>query len=462
MYRGIRSTEDKVSVRVGLHGRNDVEFHERDYELIRIAKIKTMKMMSFTSSKVFERIAAENPGIEFIVRLYDDRFGPGSVPRATEFITRMMPEVDRLRLFARKFEVHNEPNHVTGLEGWGATEQDARSFRSWYDLVYPSLKANAPWATFGFPGLAPNWPHNDILWLDVCRKQVQKSDWLGCHTYWQYENMLSDDWGLRFKRYRIKFPQKRIEITEFGDSTPARSPEEIARLYPAYYTELQKYPYIGSASSFIMSSPDPQWEPFAWRQESGYFMPVVFAVGDLDFDNWQPETKNIINELETHPTKTYTTRNLANIEYFVVHHSAVPASVGPDAIASYHVNARVVKNGEVIKTRWPGIGYHYVIADSGLVYKTNELETVSYHAGSYNDVSIGVCLLGAFVKVTKPDGSVVRHYPTAAQIDSASWLYGQLSKLFPGIKLVGHKEIAPTRCPGDTWRPWKALIQAGL
>ena len=158
-----------MSVRVGLHGRNSIEFHERDFELIRAAKIKTMKMMSFTSSKTFARIAAENPGTEFIVRLYDDRFGHGSRPRATEFVTRMMPEIERLRPFVTKFEIHNEPNHVTGLEGFGATEKDARTFKAWYDLVYPSLAQNAGWASFGFPGHAPKNPKNHRLWGDIFR-----------------------------------------------------------------------------------------------------------------------------------------------------------------------------------------------------------------------------------------------------------------------------------------------------
>lgn len=41
------------------------------------------------------------------------------------------------------------------------------------------------------------------------------------------------------------------------------------------------YPYIRSASSFIMSSPDPQWDYFAWRSGEN-LKPVVSAVAGMN------------------------------------------------------------------------------------------------------------------------------------------------------------------------------------
>ena len=65
---------------VGLHARNDVRFQERDYELIRLARIENLKMMSFTDTSVYARLRREHPGIEFIVRLYDERISANSRP----------------------------------------------------------------------------------------------------------------------------------------------------------------------------------------------------------------------------------------------------------------------------------------------------------------------------------------------------------------------------------------------
>lgn len=271
----------KHRTRVGLHGRNSVHFTELDYELVRRARIETLKMLSLTDVSVYERLRRDNPEIEFIVRLYDDRLHYDSRPSPTAFVTKMVPLVKRLKTYVTKFEIHNEPNHVDGIEGWGSSDQQARSFVAWYLPVLQGLKRACPWASLGFPGLALNFPHRDLAWLDICKEAIQASDWLGCHCYWQYDNMLHDEWGLRFKLYHQRFPNKRIEITEFGDSTPDRKREEIASLYVRYYQALDRYPYLGSASAFIASSPDPAWTTFVWMKEGGEMLPVVPAVGNM-------------------------------------------------------------------------------------------------------------------------------------------------------------------------------------
>ncbi len=267
--------------RVGLHARNAMQFPGHDFELIRRARIETMKMMSLTDIAIYDRLRKENPGIEFIVRLYDDRFGRNSRPSPAEFVARMIPIINRLRAYASKFEIHNEPNHVDGIEGWGASDDNARSFRAWYVPVLSALKKACPWARFGFPGLALNQPHRDLAWLDICREAVEASHWLGCHCYWQRGNLMNDQWGLRFKLYHQRFPNKQIEITEFGNSTPGLPPEEMASQYVQYYQELNKYPYLGSASAFIASSPDPAWAQFVWMKEGGEMLPVVHQVGQM-------------------------------------------------------------------------------------------------------------------------------------------------------------------------------------
>lgn len=266
--------------RVGVCGRNERFWPAEEYELIQVARIETLKMLSLTAPSVFELLRGENPDIEFIVRLYDDRMGKHGHPTAAEFVAKMSPIIKRLRPYATKFEIHNEPNHVDGIEGWGATNEDAYDFRDWYEVVLWRLQGAFPWAKFGFPGLALNHPHRDLPWLNICRDVIRNSHWLGCHTYWQYDNMMSRDWGLRFVWYHEKFPNMPIEITEFGDSTPDLNPHYMAEEYVKYYQELNKHPYLRSASAFIASSPDPQWAPFCWMDENGMMKPVVDAVGN--------------------------------------------------------------------------------------------------------------------------------------------------------------------------------------
>ena len=278
-------------MRIGLHARNDTAFTETDYQAIRTARIETLKIMDFTQVSVLERLRQETPGIELIVRLYDDRIsGSHTRPSPSEFVAKFAARINELRAYAAKFEIHNEPNHYQGIEGWGNSDADAQDFRLWYLTVLTGLRQACPWASFGFPGLALNYPHRDLEWLDICRDAVLASDWLGCHTYWQYGNMFATDWGLRFVYYRQRFPTKMIEITEFANSTPNLPRQEMAAQYAAYYQRLQQYPYVRSASSFICSSPDPTWLPFAWCDPpSGTIFPVVNAVAAVQHQPTAPD-----------------------------------------------------------------------------------------------------------------------------------------------------------------------------
>ena len=130
--------------RVGLHGRNYESFDEVDYQIVREARIETLKMMSQTHPDVFKRLKSENPDIEFIVRLWDDRMGVGHHPTPEQFVERMLPIMERLRPFATKFEIHNEPNHLQRYEGWGQDDADARNFNQWYRQVFQLLKQRCP------------------------------------------------------------------------------------------------------------------------------------------------------------------------------------------------------------------------------------------------------------------------------------------------------------------------------
>ncbi len=167
--------------RVGLHGRNNVDFDEIDYQAISAAKIEAVKMMSQSKPKVFKRLKKENPNIEIITRLYDDRFGVYKHPTPQEFVKKQIPIIRALQPYCAKFEVHNEPNHIGRFEGWGQEDHHAKDFNQWFMRVYDLLKNTFPWASLGFPGLAI--PHRDLEWIEICRPAVNRADWLGVHCF---------------------------------------------------------------------------------------------------------------------------------------------------------------------------------------------------------------------------------------------------------------------------------------
>jgi FtsZ-binding cell division protein ZapB len=603
---------------VGVHGRNDPRYHGRDFDLVREAKIETVKMMSFNPPDVFRRLREVNPDLDFVVRLYDDRINVGFHPTPAEFADKFIPIMQQLQPHAIKFEVHNEPNHLRGIEGWGQDDHHARDFNTWFLEVYDRFKQACPWTSLGFPGLAI--PHRDLEWVEICRPAVQRADWLGVHCYWQNPtaadaNHLADFWGLRFKQYHEKFPNKQIEVTEFGNSngqTPGLpvDPVRIAQEYVKYYQELFNYPYLVSASAFIMSAPQEEWQIFVWRRESGHFLPVVAAVRDMPrpqlvappaaepviaaptvtpavterhfpetdrtirgpflkfFDTYgldicgypiteqfeeedlpsqyfqrvglevidgdevrlklvgteaytsrrtiaglrqqhselqqqhgelqqqnselqqqnselqqqnselqqqkaeldeqvssleatieelrkrsvvmpgcgvsPPVIEDVTDSLPTHPSKTFATRPLSQIEYLIIHHTATRADLPAERIARYQVQQQ----------DRPGIAYHFYITGDGSVYQTNRLETVSTHAYGRSAVGVGIAFAGDF-------GQTV---PTPAQLENGARLVAhllqQLSLATESVK--GLKEFVPThQSPGRQWlegQKWKEML----
>jgi N-acetyl-anhydromuramyl-L-alanine amidase AmpD len=91
--------------------------------------------------------------------------------------------------------------------------------------------------------------------------------------------------------------------------------------------------------------------------------------------------------LPKHPNKRYATRTTHKIDTIIIHHSATtPGRDDPLAFAHYHIEA----------LGWAGIGYHYVVEPSGIIYKCQPLTVVSNHASGANTRSIGICLAGNF------------------------------------------------------------------
>jgi len=292
------------SCRVGIHGRNRPTFEDHDYHLIQEMRAETVKMMTrqdHTDLAVYENLKRDHPNVEIITRLdhsdinRGDHPDKGSHPPPDKYANDLTDTVRSLLPFCTKFQITNEPNHAAKYEGWGIEDELAKDYNAWFVQVYRRLKDAVPEATFGFPGLAvPDFLHRDRAWLDICSEAINEADWLGVHCYWQtppqQESVKFDEsFGTCFKHYHRLFPNKVLEILECGNSnSQAKTPpfpisdEAIAQEYVDWLQELFNYPYIGSASFFIISSPDPDWVGFSWRHEDGRFKPVVRLVGEMD------------------------------------------------------------------------------------------------------------------------------------------------------------------------------------
>lgn len=283
---------------IGVHGRNDVSFTERDYQAIReMPGVRWLKMMSHTDARVFNELLNINPDLQIVTRLYGgDKFGTNTHPAPEDFCRMMIPRIEALSAYCCYFEIHNEPNHVRKIEGWGAGVDEAEDFARWLHVVMGILRDAFPreetQIQFGFPGLANGDVHNDLVWLEKCRPVIEKIDFLCAHCYWQtgehqnIPNHLRRDWGLRYRIYHEAFPDLPIAITEAGNSNPHNNwpldEQPMAMELVEWFGTVAKDEYVFCACPFLLSSPDPTWDPFVWVEESGRFKAVVGAVGLLE------------------------------------------------------------------------------------------------------------------------------------------------------------------------------------
>lgn len=285
--------------RVGIHGRNNEEWHDIDFQVLRDAGVEVIKPMSHTRPHHFERMRRELPNAEIITRLYNGAFNKGGHPSASEFAGEMIPVITNLKPYCTKFHIHNEPNHASRDEGWSNSDEDARSFNAWFIEVFRRLKEAHPWASIGFPGLAlGEHSHRERTWLRLCRPAVEMADWLGVHCYWQTPpgqgpQLLDEALGMNFKHYHSQHPDKTLEILECGNSNIHSnfpiSDEAIADEYVRWLQEVFNYPYVNSASFYILSSHDTSsWSFFCWRTEHGAIKPMVYRVGAMHRPRWIP------------------------------------------------------------------------------------------------------------------------------------------------------------------------------
>lgn len=133
-------------------------------------------------------------------------------------------------------------------------------------------------------------------------------------------------------------------------------------------------------------------------------------------------------------TKRKTTKRI------VVHHSASPANTTWKDIQRWHLGKG-----------WSGIGYHYVIEEDGKVYRGRPEAVQGAHAyqdaqHEANSNGIGICLTGDFQIGT----------PTDAQLHSLVQLINDIHCRYPGIPVIGHKDVQATACPGKLF-PWDEL-----
>ncbi|RMH34116.1 MAG: N-acetylmuramoyl-L-alanine amidase [Gammaproteobacteria bacterium] len=138
---------------------------------------------------------------------------------------------------------------------------------------------------------------------------------------------------------------------------------------------------------------------------------------------------DLVDQLPRHDTKRYHTRSLADIDTVVIHHSGTKGG-DPFAFARFHVEHH----------NWPGIGYHYVVGKDGIIYKTNDLHTKSYHVARHNTHTVGICLVGNFM-LEEPC-----RLQLLAAARAVTLVFDEVGRT---LAIKGHRDFNKPTCPGE-------------
>lgn len=145
-------------------------------------------------------------------------------------------------------------------------------------------------------------------------------------------------------------------------------------------------------------------------------------------------------------------------EAIIAHHSQADGLQRVEEITAFHTRAKDatrIEGGKVVP--WPGNGwtangYHKIVDALGRVYDGRALDLEGAHCLGWNDRSVGVCLLGNFDL----------HDPPPAQLAAAFEVFADLITIYPGAKLIGHRQAmilarldpGNRTCPGVRLKPW--------
>lgn len=129
-----------------------------------------------------------------------------------------------------------------------------------------------------------------------------------------------------------------------------------------------------------------------------------------------------------------------NIEYLIVHCSDTENDRSLSAIDIHKMH---------LSFGWDGIGYHKIINRNGQIENGRPEYWIGAHVKGYNEVSLGVCLIGRDIFTQKQLSSLERILKI--------WKSG-----YPEAKIIGHRDIGNTdkTCPNFNVISW--IKEVGL
>ncbi|XP_075983467.1 peptidoglycan-recognition protein LB-like isoform X2 [Anticarsia gemmatalis] len=128
------------------------------------------------------------------------------------------------------------------------------------------------------------------------------------------------------------------------------------------------------------------------------------------------------------------------VPFVVIHHTYIPPACydKEECCAAMRQMQCMHMDGR----GWWDIGYNFAVGSDGAAYEGRGWETLGAHALHFNSVSIGITLIGDWRTEIPP----ARQLKTAKALIAAGVELGYIK---PDYKLVGHRQVRATECPGQ-------------
>ena len=159
----------------------------------------------------------------------------------------------------------------------------------------------------------------------------------------------------------------------------------------------------------------------------------------LDWLNGTPTTKRGPAPKPTRPQK------------ITVHHDAMKWT-GQHTYTKAVARLRRIREYHVGQKGWADIGYHFAIDGRGHVWQCRQAKYKGAHVGGKNEFNIGILVMGNFEE----------QVPTQNQKKSLAYTLRKFKGWWPKAEILGHKEQAPTQCPGKNLMPALKNIRSAL
>ncbi|MBI3160413.1 MAG: peptidoglycan DD-metalloendopeptidase family protein [Chloroflexi bacterium] len=270
---------------VGVNLREDGTMQEADFEALQTARVEAVKIQENTSSSVINRLRQLKPDMFIMARVALD-IGSSAIT-ASEWVSRMRLHVSRLyKEGVQYFEIQQSPN--LHAYGWNTSWHSGGGFARWWLDVIGMLRDSFPEVKFGFPGVSPGGQVEGqrldaATFLEQADEAIHNADWLGANCFWSTEaEMDSVDHGAFWQAVRLRYPDKLIIITEFGNVNVMTNLYVKGNQYVTFYEGLRRGTGIAAAFSQILSSPKG-YDNMQWRHEDGQLTRIPIQIGKREF-----------------------------------------------------------------------------------------------------------------------------------------------------------------------------------